>query len=182
MRHTVSVRSRHLPSVGGGREGDTMRHREYNGHTALVYYRGGVLGEGEIEDHSPGAQGEPERILLGSGEVPRGVSEVLYDMEIGEERTVVIPFEKAYGRHDPAGVQRYPRTFIPGGGELEIGTVFSWRHPVSGKNVPVVCTEATKDVVTIDFNHLLAGKDLEYWFKLVDVVDDAGVSVVEKGQ
>lgn len=45
------------------------------------------------------------------------------------------------------------------------------------KNVPVVCIEAAKDVVTIDFNHLLAGKDLEYWFKLVDVVDDAGVSI-----
>ncbi|MEQ3362974.1 FKBP-type peptidyl-prolyl cis-trans isomerase [Raoultibacter massiliensis] len=154
-----------------------MRHSEYNGHVALVYYRGGALGEGAIEDHSPESQTAPECILLGSGEVPRGVSDVLYDMEIGEERTAVIPCEKAYGWHDPAGVQRYPRSFIPGGDRLEKGTVFSWRHPVSGKNVPVVCIEAAKDVVTIDFNHLLAGKDLEYWFKLVDVVDDAGVSI-----
>lgn len=158
-----------------------MRHKEYNGRTALVYYRGGALGEAVIEDHSPQVQDEPERILLGSGEVPRGVSEVLYDMDIGEERTVVIPYEKAYGSHDPEGVQRYPRTYIPGGDKLEKGTVFAWRHPVSGKNVPVTCVEAMEDVVAIDFNHLLAGKDLEYWFKLVDVVDDAGASAGVSG-
>ncbi len=154
-----------------------MKHNEYNGRTALVYYRGGALGEAMIEDHTPERQSEPERILLGSGEVPRGVSEVLYDMDIGEERTVIIPCEKAYGHHDPEGVRRYPRSYLSGGERLEAGTVFAWKHPVSGKAVPVTCIHTTKDCVTIDFNHLLAGKDLEYWFKLVDVVDDAGASV-----
>ena len=60
-----------------------MRHKEYHGKTALVYYRGGAAGEEVVDDHSPAVQSEPERILLGSGEVPLGVSEVLYDMEIG---------------------------------------------------------------------------------------------------
>lgn len=154
-----------------------MRHKEYHGNVALVYYRGGADGEEEAENHTPATQPEPERILLGSGEVPFGVSETLYDMDIGEERTVIIPCEKAYGQHDPAGVQRYPRSFIKGGHQLEEGTVFAWRHPVSNRDVPVVCIQAEKDVVTIDFNHLLAGKDLKYWFKLVDVVDAGGVSV-----
>lgn len=148
-----------------------MRHSEYNGKTALVYYRGRVVGGDPIEDHSPAAQEEPERILLGSGEVPRGVSEVLYDLEVGEERTVVIPAEKAYGAHDPVGVQRYPRSFIDGGDRLAAGDVFAWTHPASGRLVPVRCIDATDDTVVIDFNHLLAGKDLEYWFKLVDVVE-----------
>ena len=130
-----------------------MRHREYRGKTALVYYRGGAAGEEIVEDHSPAVQSEPERILLGSGEVPLGVSDVLYDMEVGEERRAVIPCDRAFGRHDPEGVQRYARMLVPGGDRLEAGVVF------------------------VDFNHLLAGKDLEYWFKLVDVVDDAGVSV-----
>ncbi len=60
--------------------------------------------------------GEPsERIVLGGSDVPVGVSEALYDMEIGEERTVIIPCEKAYGLHDSQGVQRYARSFIAGG-------------------------------------------------------------------
>lgn len=154
-----------------------MRHREYRGKTALVYYRGGAAGEEIVEDHSPAVQSEPERILLGSGEVPLGVSDVLYDMEVGEERRAVIPCDRAFGRHDPEGVQRYARMLVPGGDRLEAGVVFAWRHPVTGASVPVKCVEATKDAVVVDFNHLLAGKDLEDWFKLVDVVDDAGVSV-----
>lgn len=149
-----------------------MKHSEYNGKTALVFYRGGAKGEEALDDHSPEAQQEPERILLGSGEVPIGVSEVLYDMEVGEERTVTIPPEKGFGAHDPDGVQRYARSFIDGGDRLEEGTVFAWRHPVSGAQVPVKCIEATEDTVTIDFNHPLAGKDLEYWFRLVDVVEE----------
>ena len=148
-----------------------MHPNEYNGKTALVYYKGGAVGEKALDDHSPAVQSEPERILLGSSEVPRGVSELLYDMEVGEERTAVIPAEKAYGAHDPDGVQRYARSFIAGGDRLDPGTVFAWKHPVSGVDVPVRCIDATEDTVTIDFNHLLAGKDLEYWFKLVDVVD-----------
>lgn len=148
-----------------------MKHDGYNGKVALVFYRGGVVGEDPFDDHSPSAQADPERILLGSSEVPRGVSEVLYAMAIGEEQTAVIPADKAYGRHDPAGVQRYPRAALAGGDRLAVGDVFAWTHPVSGAQVPVRCVDATQDTVVIDFNHLLAGKDLEYWFKLVDVVE-----------
>ena len=100
-----------------------MRHREYRGKTALVYYRGGAAGEEIVEDHSPAVQSEPERILLGSGEVPLGVSDVLYDMEVGEERRAVIPCDRAFGRHDPEGVQRYARMLVPGGDRLEAGAI-----------------------------------------------------------
>ena len=155
-----------------------MMHGEYRGCTALVRFRGGARGEEVVEDRTGS---EPERILLGSGEVPRGVSEALYDMDIGEARTVVIPCERAYGRHDPDGVQRYPRSFVARGEILKVGDVLSWRHPVTGRNVPVRCIAATQDTVELDFNHPLAGKDLEYWFQLVDVVDDDGVSVRRSG-
>lgn len=145
-----------------------MRHKDYHGRTALVYYRGGAVGEDIVDDCSTG---DPVRIVLGGGDFPKGVSDLLYDMEIGEERTAVIPCERAYGPHSDEGVQRYPRSFVANGYQLEKGMVFAWVHPVSGKKVPVKCIDATADTVTIDFNHLLAGKDLEYWFKLVDVVD-----------
>lgn len=110
-----------------------MRHKEYRGKTALVYYRGGAAGEEIVEDHSPAVQSEPERILLGSGEVPLGVSDVLYDMEVGEERRAVIPCDRAFGRHDPEGVQRYARMLVPGGDRLEAGVVFAWAPSGDGR-------------------------------------------------
>lgn len=145
-----------------------MHHKEYNGKTALVYFCGHTTDGIEIEDHTNGA---PTRIFFGGNEIPRGALETLYDMEIGEERTVIIPCEKAYGPHSDDGIQRYARSYIQNGYSLTEGTIFAWKHPVSGKMVPVKCIEATEDTVTIDFNHLLAGKDLEYWFRLVDVVE-----------
>lgn len=149
-------------------------HKEYSGKRAFVRYRGGVVGEEPFEDYT---QGEPEVILVGAGFVPRGIEELLYSMDIGEQRQAVIPCEKAYGLHDPEGVQRYTRAFVRNGDKLEVGDVFSWEHPVSQREVPVKCIEADEYTVVIDFNHLLAGKDLEYWFELIDVVDDDGVSL-----
>lgn len=144
-----------------------MMHREYSGKTALVRYRGGVVGEEPVEDFSHGA---PEPIILGAGEVPRGIEEALYDMEIGEQREVVIPCAKAYGEHDPEGVVRYLRSFLADGEDLHVGDLVAWEHPVSHRIVPVTVVEETDETLTIDFNHPFAGKDLLYWLELVDVV------------
>ena len=144
-----------------------MLHKEYSGRTALVRYRGGVVGEDPFDDCSTG---EPERIIIGAGEVPRGIEEALYGMEIGEQRTVIVPCAKAYGEHDPEGVVRYLRSFLADGAELHVGDLVTWLHPVSQRVVPVRIVEETEDTLTVDFNHLLAGKDLEYWLELVDVL------------
>ncbi|NTU88386.1 MAG: peptidylprolyl isomerase [Actinobacteria bacterium] len=151
-----------------------MMHKEYSGKYALVRYRGGAEGEEILEDYS---KGDPIGIIIGGGQVPKGIEEAFYDMEIGEKRTVVIPCDQAYGNHDPEGVQRYTRSFIKNGDKLEVGVIFAWEHPVTHKPVPVKCIEATENTVTIDFNHLLAGKNLKYWLELVDVLDDNGASI-----
>ncbi len=143
-------------------------HKEYLGKTALVRWKGGELGGEIIDDCSTG---EPERIDLGAGQVPRGIEEAIYDMEIGEQRNVVIPPEKAYGAHDPAGVVTYLRSFLADGDELHTGDLVAWEHPVSHETVPVRVVAETDYELTIDFNHILAGKSLAYWLELVDVVE-----------
>lgn len=90
---------------------------------------------------------------------------------------MLIPCEKAYGPHDPEGVQQYLRSFVKKWRQAQKVDVFVWEHPVSGKDVPVRCIEADEYSVTIDFNHFLAGKDLEYWFELIDVLDERGASI-----
>ena len=154
-----------------------MYHKEYSGKRALVRYRGGIVGEKPFEDFT---EGDPEVILVGGGFVPRGVEELIYSMNIGEQKQAVISCDKAYGAHDPEGVQRYTRSFVRNGYSLQEGDVFAWKHPVSLKEVPVRCVEANEHTVTVDFNHPLAGKDLEYWFELIDVIDDSGASLSQK--
>ena len=117
---------------------------------------------------------------MGAGEVPRGIEEALYDMEIGEQRDVVVPCAKAYGEHDPEGVVRYLRSFLAEGATLHVGDLVAWEHPVSHQVVPVKVVGETEDTLTVDFNHLLAGKDLAYRLELVDVVDADGRSLPGK--
>jgi len=146
----------------------TMKYRQRSGKCALVRYKGGPV-DGEIIDDR--SQGEPVKIIIGAGQVPPGVEDILDKMEIGSQGEYIIPCYKAYGIHDPEGVKTYPRWFIKGGENIEVGSIIPWRHPVSLQYVPVRCIAATKDTVTIDFNHPLAGKDLRYWFELIDVID-----------
>ena len=142
-------------------------HKEYLGKTALVRWRGGAAGEEIVDDCS---QSEPERIDLGAGQVPRGLEEAIYDMEIGEQRDVIIPPAKAYGDHDPAGVVKYLRSFLADCFDLHVGDLVAWEHPVSHEMVPVRVVEENDYEVVIDFNHPFAGKELAYWVELVDII------------
>lgn len=134
------------------------------GRVALVHYKGGAAGGEAFDDHF---SGDPERIVLGVGEIPKGMDDAFLEMGIGEERTVRIPCSLGFGEHDPEGVKTYTRTFIRNGDALKQGDVFAWTNPVSGMPIPVRVVRADKSTVTIDFNHPLAGKELEYKLQLV---------------
>ncbi len=136
------------------------------GRRAFVLYRGGVAGEAPIDDQS---QGDPVEIVLGVGELPKGMDDAFLAMEVGEERVVDIPCELAYGAHDSDGLQTYPRTYADGFASLAVGDVVSWTNPVSGRPIPVRVVKADDQLVTLDFNHPFAGKDLTYWLKLVSI-------------
>lgn len=144
-----------------------MTDSDRQGRRALVYYRGGALGEAVIEDLS---MGKPAEILIGCGQVPPGIDELLLEMQVGEERVITLPPEKAYGQHDSAGVQSYGRLFIKNGDKLQTGDWLTWTHPATERRIPVRVVAATKDTVTLDFNHPFAGKTLQYWMKLLEIV------------
>lgn len=145
-----------------------MRDSSRFGKYALIRYRGGVKGEEPFEDFMGD---EPHKIRIGYDQVPRGIDDALFEMEIGETRLVELPPEKAYGHHDPDGVQIRMRDELPDGRSLEVGSMLTWKNPITQKRLPARVVEATKDYVKIDYNHLLAGETLEYLLDLVDIVD-----------
>ena len=145
-----------------------MRKEDRLGKYALIRYKGGALGEEPVDDCS---NGEPQRVRIGYCEVPNGIDDVLFEMEIGESGTVVISPDLGYGDHDPKGVRILPRSEVPDGAELGVGSVLGWRSPVTKEILPVRVVEAYDDYVKLDYNHPLAGKSLEYWIELVDIVD-----------
>ena len=67
-----------------------------------------------------------------------------------------------------------PTYRIPNGENLPVGQMIAWKTPRSAEPVPATVVSVENQVATLDFNHPLAGKDLVYWVKLIDVVSAAG--------
>ena len=68
------------------------------GDTVLFHYTGS-LKDGTVFDSSSGR--DPLRVTLGSGQVIRGVDEALVGMAPGDEKSVTVAADEAYGQHRP---------------------------------------------------------------------------------
>ena len=109
-------------------------------------------------------------MVIGDHRIPKGIEDALFDMKIGEKRNLVIPSELGYGVYDDKAAQWYLRTALEDGYSLERGSILVWTNPENQSQRPARVTDVTKDGVKIDMNHPFAGKTLEYWVELVDLV------------
>ena len=119
-------------------------------------------------------KGVPHEIVLGRRQVMKALEETLSAMEPGEERILELSPAEAYGAYDESALQRVPTYRIPNGENLPVGQMIAWKTPRSAEPVPATVVSVENQVATLDFNHPLAGKDLVYWVKLIDVVPAAG--------
>lgn len=120
---------------------------------------------GQQIDSSRG--GKPMDCLEGDGQIIPGLETELKKMKKGEAHSVMIPAAQAYGTYDPRFVITVDRDQMPKG-ELKVGQEFEITAKDGGA-VVVVVTEVTKDQVTMDGNHPLAGQDLYFEVEIVSV-------------
>jgi peptidylprolyl isomerase len=66
-----------------------------SGDTVRVHYTG-TLGDGKVFDSSQGR--DPLELTLGAGQVIPGFDEAVTGMQPGEEKSVTIPVDEAYGQ------------------------------------------------------------------------------------
>jgi len=131
-----------------------------------VHYSG-TLSDGTVFDSS--LEREPLEFTIGKGMVIPGFENGIIGMNEGESRKVSITSDDAYGpfRDDLVGV--IDKSRMPGDIDLEIGMVLQMRSP-EGSTTNVTITDISEENVTIDLNHPLAGKDLVFEIKLVEVL------------
>jgi FKBP-type peptidyl-prolyl cis-trans isomerase 2 len=116
--------------------------------------------------YAPDREYEPLEFVVGEGQLIQGFEEAVLDMEVGDEKTVKIPAEKAYGNRNEMLIQKIPRdAFKEADFEPEEGMV------ILAEGIPATITEVTDNEVTLDFNHELAGKDLVFTIKIIEVVE-----------
>ena len=147
--------------IAGGDE----EARAKPGDSVKIHYTG-TFENGTVFDSSAGR--EPLRFTVGAGEMIRGFDEGVVGMQVGEEKTLHVPADRAYGPYredlifalDPAG--------IDGAENLKIGDqVRLSLH--DGQALPARVVAVSADAVTVDANHHLAGEDLTFTVSLVEI-------------
>jgi len=137
-----------------------------NGDTVQVEYTG-TLSDGTVFDSSAGR--EPLEFTLGAGQLIPGFEEAVLGMKVGEKKTVTIPPDEAYGPHVEGMTVELPREDLPGDKVPEIGD----RLVVSradGSQAIVSIVSVSDNVVVVDTNHPLAGKDLTFEIELLKIL------------
>jgi len=124
----------------------------------------GTLEDGTIFDSSAD-HGNPLEFEVGSGQVIKGFDDAILGMKEGEEKQFSIEPADAYGEHDPTLVQKVPREIFPQDAELVPGLLFEAGLP-TGEKVPATITEVQGGIVSVDLNHPLAGKKLNFKIKV----------------
>lgn len=135
------------------------------GATVSIHYTG-TLEDGSTFDSSQGR--DPLSFTMGEGQIIPGLEAALDGMAEGEQKTVTIPADQAYGPHHSDAIQQVPREAVPDHIPLDLGTQLQVQTP-DGRTLPVVITEVSETEITLDANHPLAGKDLTFAVEVITV-------------
>jgi len=139
------------------------------GDLVRVHYTG-KLTSGEQFDSSQGR--DPLEFTVGAGQMIKGFDAALPGMSVGQKKTIEISFEDAYGPRSEEDIIPFPIENVPPDMKLEVGMMLSLSN-AQGQPVQVVILEIREDVVLLDANHFLAGKDLVFDIELVTIGDES---------
>lgn len=124
------------------------------------------LTDGQMVDSN--FEGEPAVFSVGDGNLLHGFEQALFGLKAGQRETFILDPEHSFGARNPDNVQRITRDQFPDDVDLEEGLMLSFADAQQAE-LPGVVTEFDDAVVTVDFNHPLAGRDIEFSVLILDV-------------
>ena len=136
------------------------------GDVIRVHYTG-TLNDGSQFDSSVGRS--PLEFTVGAGQMIAGFDAGVLGMSIGEKKTIQIDPDNGYGQKDPNANIEFPASNVPEGMQVEVGMKLNLQNQY-GQPVPVEVIEVKEEVIIMDANHFLAGKDLIFEVELVEIV------------
>jgi peptidylprolyl isomerase len=128
--------------------------------------------DGKKDDNGCGCSGQsdgPMEFIIGAGQLIPKFEAAVIGLEPGQSVTVTIPAADAYGQRAEEMVAIIERSKIPSDINPEPG------HQMEvimedGSPLPVLVTEVTDSTITLDANHPLAGRELTFAIKLVEIL------------
>lgn len=136
------------------------------GNKVKIEYEG-KLEDGTVFDSSKN-HGKPLEFEAGSGQLIKGFNDAVIGMKVGEEKDITLKPEEAYGEPKQEMVQKIPKEQLPKDQEPKVGMMLMVGLP-NGQQMPAKIIEIGDADITLDVNHPLAGKTLNFNIKVVEI-------------
>jgi len=122
--------------------------------------------DGETLDEA-GAE-DALQFFQGHRNIIPGLESAIAGMKVGESKAVVVPPATGYGEVDKDSVDEIPASEFPESVTPEVGMELEIKDK-EGNEMYGRVLSIQEETVTMDFNHPLAGKDLHFEVKIVDL-------------
>ncbi|MFH1767719.1 MAG: peptidylprolyl isomerase [Candidatus Omnitrophota bacterium] len=122
--------------------------------------------EGEVIDSSE--KDSPLEYVHGKGQIISGLEKRLEGLKVGDKKTITVTPEEGYGIVNPQAITEVPRRSLPKDLELKEGRYLQVQTSRGGI-LPAKIIEVKDDTVSLDVNHPLAGKTLNFKIKIVSI-------------
>jgi FKBP-type peptidyl-prolyl cis-trans isomerase SlpA len=121
---------------------------------------------GELVDST--FEKKPAELVIGDGNLPAAFEVVIHGMKAGERKIERIEPKDGFGQHNPSNVQKISKDQFDPSVELSEGLVVSFQDKAKSE-LPGVVAAIDDKMVTVDFNHPLAGRELEFEVEILSV-------------
>jgi peptidylprolyl isomerase len=121
--------------------------------------------------------GTPVEVTVGDPESIKGLSDAIVGMGVNQKKTVIIPYDKAYGPYRSDLIRVVNRTGLIANTSFIEGNYFTIHRKTDNASSMVRILTITPSTVTWDENHPLAGQNLTFTVQVVSLNKGAGGNV-----
>lgn len=126
----------------------------------------GMVAESSFDD-------EPLTFVLGDGSLDQALEYALLGLKPGDRQVLTLDPGQAFGSRDAEAIQWLATDQFPQGMQLDIGEVIGFSDP-EGVEVAGIILEHDGQRVKVDFNHPLAGREIEFEVEILSVEQTTG--------
>ena len=111
---------------------------------------------------------KPATFTVGDGSLLPGFEQKIIGMKAGEQGDFTVLPQQSFGQPNPNNVQQFSRKDFSADMALEPGLVISFAD-AGQSELPGVVKSVDGDTVMVDFNHPLAGRDIQFAVNIIAV-------------
>ena len=135
------------------------------GDTIKVHLKG-TLTDGTVFVSSY-EKNEPLEIRVGDGNIFSAVETEIVGMSPGEKKDIKLSPEQAFGPYREEHVVEVEKAILPDNINPQVGMMLE-KVEQNGQKIQLAVTDVSETTVTLDANHPLAGKDLNFSVEVIE--------------